>query len=168
MKIAVMGYSGAGKSTLAKALSDHYQCPLLYLDMFNFEPGWVERDPEKGREIVARFMQNSSWVIDGNYAHFYQLQRLQQADCIIWMNYARVRCFFRALKRYYRHKGRARESCAPGCVEKFDWAFAWWILWAGRTREKRAHYRQIVEQYAPKVVILKNDRQVARFFKNLP
>ena len=36
MKIAVMGYSGAGKSTLAKALSDHYQCPLLYLDTVSF------------------------------------------------------------------------------------------------------------------------------------
>ena len=67
MKIAIIGYSGSGKSTLAKKLSEKYNCPLLYLDTVNFESGWKERNREEAKKIVAEFMKNDSWVIDGNY-----------------------------------------------------------------------------------------------------
>ena len=57
MKIAVMGYSGAGKSTLAKKLGRLYDCPVLYLDRIQFEPGWKERDREE-----AKRMAEHSWT----------------------------------------------------------------------------------------------------------
>ena len=68
MKIAVMGYSGSGKSTLTKQLAAHYGIPLLYLDAVNFKENWQLRDREECRKIVADFMQNENWVIDGNYS----------------------------------------------------------------------------------------------------
>ena len=52
MKIAVMGYSGAGKSTLAKKLGRLYDCPVLYLDRIQFEPGWKERDREEAKRMA--------------------------------------------------------------------------------------------------------------------
>ena len=72
MKITVMGFSGSGKSTLAKQLSEFYDIPLLYLDCVNFEENWVERDREECKKMVYDFMQNESWVIDGNYSKIYQ------------------------------------------------------------------------------------------------
>jgi len=82
MKIAIIGYSGSGKSTLAKKLSQKYNCPILYLDTVNFEPNWVERDREVAKSMVAAFMENESWVIDGNYIEFYQERRLEEEKLI--------------------------------------------------------------------------------------
>jgi len=76
MKIAVMGHSGVGKSTLAKTLSLYYDIPVLYLDTVNFKENWQERDREECRQIVAEFMTQNSWVIDGNYRDF-----IRQSAC---------------------------------------------------------------------------------------
>ena len=73
MKIAVMGYSGAGKSTLAKKLGRLYDCPVLYLDRIQFEPGWKERNREEAKRMAEEFLnenQDTGWIIDGNYAKF--------------------------------------------------------------------------------------------------
>lgn len=86
MKIAVMGHSGAGKSTLAKKLGRIYDCPVLYLDTIQFEPGWKERDREEARQMAEDFMdqnQDTGWIIDGNYPGFCQERRLKEADLIV-------------------------------------------------------------------------------------
>ncbi|MDE6125031.1 MAG: DNA topology modulation protein FlaR, partial [Eubacterium sp.] len=120
MKIAVLGFSGSGKSTLAKQLSEYYAIPLLYLDCVNFEKNWVLRDRDECRKMVAEFMQNESWVIDGNYSEMYQAERLEQADKIIILRYNRFVCMKGAFKRNIEYKGRVRESMADGCTERMD------------------------------------------------
>lgn len=165
MKIAIIGYSGAGKSTLAKILSQKYGCPFLYLDTVSFTAGWKERDRESGREIVQRFMENESWVIDGNYQELCQKERLALADQIIFLNFPRITCFYRALKRCIGYKHKVRESIAEGCNEKFDLEFIWWILADGRSRECRMGYKKICEEYKDKIIICKNKRDVKRLTK---
>ena len=160
MKIAILGYSGSGKSTLARQLADLYRIPVLFLDTVQFTPGWQERSREEARSIVQAFMQNESWVIDGNYTGFLQEDRLAQADRIVFMDFPRRVCLYRAFKRYFQNRNRTRESMADGCIEKIDGAFVWWILQAGRTRERRDHYRQITVNYKEKTVVLKNKKQV--------
>ena len=55
---------------------------------------------------------------------------------------------------------------SPGCNEKLDAEFVRWILWEGRTRGIRAHYRRIAKQYAEKTVILRSQRQIDRFVRS--
>jgi len=118
MKIAILGYSGSGKSTLARHLAGYYKIPVLFLDTVNFLPNWVERDRDEGRLIVWNFIQNDSWVIDGNYGDFFQRERLEQADKIIFMNFPRRVCIYRAFQRYLKYKNTTREDMAKGCIEK--------------------------------------------------
>jgi adenylate kinase family enzyme len=136
MKIAIIGYSGSGKSTLAKKLSQRYNCPILYLDTVNFEQNWVERDREVPKSMVAAFMENESWVIDGNYIEFYQERRLEEADKIIFMDFPIFTCFFQAYRRKVKARNTTRDSMADGCIEKFDLEFARWIIRDGRTQIK--------------------------------
>ncbi|MDF2617283.1 MAG: topology modulation protein [Sedimentibacter sp.] len=136
MKIAIIGYSGSGKSTLAKKLSQRYNCPILYLDTVNFEQDWVERDREVAKSMVAAFMENESWVIDGNYIEFYQERRLEEADKIIFMDFPIFTCFFQAYRRKVKARNTTRDSMADGCIEKFDLEFARWIVRDGRTQIK--------------------------------
>ncbi len=166
MKICIIGYSGSGKSTLAKHLSTYYRIPALYLDTVHFLPEWVERNDEEARAMVADFMQqNKSWVIDGNYGKLLQKERLEEADQIIFMNFSRFHCIRRAYHRYRTHKNKTRESMAKGCPEKFDFAFFKWLLYEGRTKKRRDHYRSILDQYPNKTVVIRNQRQLDAFIK---
>lgn len=164
MKIAILGYSGSGKSTLAKELAAYYEAPVLFLDTVQFLPNWAERDQEEGRSIVFKFMQdNESWVIDGNYSGFLQKERLEQADRILLLTFPRWLCFYRALKRYFDNRNKTRESMATGCIEKMDLKFIWWILYGGRTKKRRDHYKGIASLYGDKALVLKSPRQVTAY-----
>ena len=121
MKIAVMGYSGAGKSTLAKKLGRLYDCPVLYLDRIQFEPGWKERDREEAKRMAEAFLnenQDTGWIIDGNYAKFSQERRLAEADLIVFMDYTRRICLWQAVKRYLEYRDKTRESMAEAAVRR--------------------------------------------------
>ena len=168
MKTAVLGYSGSGKSTLAKQLAEHYGVPVLYLDTVQYLPGWKKRGREESRSIVSAFMRdNASWVIDGNYGGFLQEERLRQADRIILLLFPRRICFFRAWKRSFRNRGKTRESMADGCAEKMDMEFARWILFEGRTKKKRKHYRESASLYSDKTLVLKTPGQVREFLEQI-
>lgn len=167
MKIAIIGYSGSGKSTLARLLADFYQIPVLFLDTVHFQTGWAERDKEEERSIVRHFMQQESWVIDGNYNALYQKERLEQADQIIFLGFPRRVCIIRAFKRYFHFKNTTRESMADGCIEKIDFEFVWWILHDGRVKKRRDHFKWIASNYQDKTLVFRNQKQVDAFLKGI-
>lgn len=167
MKIAVLGYSGAGKSTLARALGEKYGIPVLHFDRVQFTPNWEERDRVEAHRMVHEFMEHPGWVIDGTYTNFEYERRLREADEIVFLNLPRIVCFFRALRRYFRFRGKTRPDMADGCCEKMDWEFAWWLLYKGRTRQKQEIFRKIVDQYPEKTVVLKSQRDIDRYLEGL-
>ena len=167
MKIAVIGYSGAGKSTLADWLAGLYNCEVLHLDKVQFSAGWQLRDRDEALLQVEHFMAKESWVIDGNYQGFLQARRLEEADQIIFLNFPRLLCLKRAWHRYRTYRGRSRPDMAEGCDEKLDGEFIRWILWEGRTRERREHFHQIQRRYGQKTVMLKNQKELDQFMEGL-
>ena len=168
MKIVVNGYSGSGKSTLAGRLGELYQIPVLHLDTVHWLTGWGEKAEEQERSEVRAFMdRNASWVIDGNYRKLEYERRLQEADRIIFMDFNRFSCLFRAYRRYLVHKGRARNSMTEGCEEKLDLEFIRWILWDSRTRKQKKLWRAMKETCGEKTVVLKNQRQLDGFLESI-
>ena len=164
MKIAIIGYSGAGKSTLAHKLSQFYSIPKLHMDTLQFQPGWQDSD----RDWMLNEMKNiltkyESWVIDGNYSWCYYEERMREADQIIFLNFSPWTCLFRAFKRYLTYRGKIRESMAAGCPERFDWDFIRWILWDGRTKNAKERYQKICSDYADKVTIITNQKELDCF-----
>lgn len=168
MKIAVIGYSGSGKSTLSRELGKRYGTEALHLDAAHFLPGWAERTREEEKKIVDRFLDShSSWVIDGNYTKLSFGRRMREADQIIILEFNRFSSLFRILKRYHTYKGRRRPDMARGCSEKVDAEFLRWVLYEGRTKEKRAVLKAVRKRYPKKTVILKNQRQIDCFVSGL-
>ena len=165
MKIAIIGYSGAGKSTLARRLGTLYGCEVLHLDRIHFASGWAERTDDEMREDVGRFLEKESWVIDGNYSRAFYQRRLEEADQIVFLNFNRFFCLWRAYRRYRIYRGKTRPDMADGCAEKFDREFVRWILWGGRSRKARKRYRGILAAYPKKSVELKNQTQLDRFWE---
>lgn len=166
MKIIIMGQSGCGKSTLAQFLSRKGNLPLLHLDCVHWLPGWTERDRAESAAMVTRFLDDhESWVIDGNYSQLCRERRLAEADRIVMMDFPRLVCLFRVIKRRLTFSGKTRSSITEGCPEKIDAEFLWWILWKGRDRKHREAVRSILEQYAGKITLLKSQRDLDHFME---
>ena len=169
MKIAILGTSGSGKSTLAKRLGERYGLPVLHMDTVHFLPGWVERPFAEEEAIVRQFLDKNAggWVIDGNYSKTCYDRRLKEADKIIVLWFSPLVCLWRAVRRWRQNKGRVRESSAPGCEEKIDAEFVRWILHDGRTKKKWAQMERIGEKYPEKYVMIRNQRELDGFLKEL-
>ena len=56
---------------------------------------------------------------------------------------------------------------ANGCVEKMDFEFVNWILREGRTKEIKSHYDEIKKEFADKMVILRNQKEIDLFVLNI-
>lgn len=153
MKIAVLGYSGCGKSTLTAQLAQQLGLPALHLDQVHWLPGWVEQESELEREQVKQFLDaNSNWVMDGNYLSLWGERRLEEADCIVMLQFSRWTCLKRVGERWLHHRGESRPSMTQGCPEKLDGEFLRWILFTGRNAMRREGYEKIARQYPEKVL----------------
>ena len=165
MKIAILGTSGSGKSTLAKRLGKIYGLPVLHMDTVHFLPGWVERPFEEEEAIIRRFLDENEkgWVIDGNYTKTCYDRRMAEADQIIVLWFGRFTCLRRVIARWWANRGRVRSSSAPGCEEKIDLDFIRWVLYQGRSPQKREQMLRLGQQYPEKFVLIQNQRQLERF-----
>ncbi len=108
---------------------------------------------------------HDAWVMDGNYSKLFYERRLDEADVIILLLFNRFSCLHRAAKRYRKYRNTSRPDMAAGCNEKLDWEFIRWILHDGRTKESRARYRSVAEQYPQKVVIIRNQKELDGYLK---
>lgn len=163
-----MGHSGSGKSTLAKLISEIKNLPLLYLDCVHFEKDWKSRNDEEAKKIINDFINsNQSWVIDGNYFKLEFEERIKQADTIVYLNFGRINCLFRAYKRYFKYKGRKRESISEGCYETMDKEFISWILYEGRTKERLKRFDEVIRLKDKKVYVLKNQKDLDGFINEI-
>lgn len=160
MRIAVMGYSGSGKSTLARALGQRHGCPVVHMDILHFRKNWEERPNEVAMFLLKPWLDEPSWVIDGNYHSLGFEERIELADKIIILQLPRLVCLFRAYRRYRKYQGQVRPDMAPGCPEKFDLPFVWWILHKGRNKQVRLRYQKLLNTYPDKCIVCRSRQDV--------
>lgn len=165
-RIAIVGCAGAGKSTLARRLGTLLGLPVIHLDRLYWQPGWVETPKAEWQAIVEETTRGERWISDGNYGGTIE-RRLAAADTIIFLDMPTYVCLWRAVTRYLHNIGRTRADLGPGCPEKIDWPFLWYI---GRYRAtRRARLLTRLEHYAPgrRIVILRSQAEVRRFLSHL-
>ncbi len=166
MRIAIIGYSGSGKSTLAGLFGKAHGLPVLHLDTAHWLPGWKERAKEERAAIVRGFLdENENWVIDGNYSGVFYDERMEKADRIIFMNFNRFTCLYRAWKRKVQYSGKSRPDMTEGCNEKLDKEFAMWILRDSRTKRALDRYRSVKEKYPEKFIEIRNQRELNAYIR---
>lgn len=121
-KILIIGCSGAGKSTLSKQLAKKWDLPLVHLDSLYWTEGWVPAPKDEFIKKVKMKLEEDQWIIDGNFNSTLE-RRIKYADLIIFLDFSRMTCIFRVLKRVWLHRGKTRDDMAPGCNERLDWEF---------------------------------------------
>ena len=92
--------------------------------------------------------------------------RLQKADTVIYLDYNRLVCIARWIKRVVTNRGKARADMAPGCCEWFDPEFFGW-LWNFNREHRKDYYALFSNRTDKRVCIFKTPRQTADFLKSL-
>jgi adenylate kinase family enzyme len=130
-RILVIGCCGSGKSTFSKQLSHKLDLPLVQLDRLFWLPGWIEREYEEFENLMQSELEREVWIIDGNYLKSLP-QRLEYADTVIFLDFNRWICTWRAIRRWLLQQGYQAE----GCPQKVSLSFLKYILWDYRKRHR--------------------------------
>lgn len=165
-RILVIGHVGAGKSTLAAKLGMILNLPVIHLDQYFWNPGWVETEQATWRKKVNQLVSGEKWIIDGNYDSTLDI-RLPRADAVIFLDFPTRICMWRIVKRIISGYGKTRPDLAPGCPEKIDFEF---IRWAWRfRRDIRSRVYAALEKYyqGGKLIVLGTPDQVSAFLSAL-
>ncbi|WJH42342.1 AAA family ATPase [Aliirhizobium terrae] len=117
-RVLVIGCSGGGKSTLSQKLCRRLDLPFVSMDRdFYWLPGWVRRDRDEARALIAEAVARDRWIMDGTGVTSFDL-RVPRSDLIIWVRMPRWLCLWGVFSRSLRHFGRSRPEMAPGCRER--------------------------------------------------
>jgi adenylate kinase family enzyme len=166
-RVAIIGSGGAGKSTLARQLGDITGLPVVHLDAHFWKPGWVSTPNDEWDATVTELAAGERWILDGNYGRTMEL-RFARADTVVFVDYSRWLCCYRAVKRRVRYAGRSRPDMAEGCEEKIDLEFLKWIWDYPATRRPGilARLNELRDE-GKRVVVLRNPRETRRFLRRV-
>src|SRR4051812_38243430 len=106
-RVLVIGCSGGGKSTVARRLGELLGVEVIHLDKVLWKPGCKLVGPHEEPGEIEDLLERPRWVIDGNYTASLPM-RLMRADTVVVVDFPRVVCLGRVMKRLWQHWGRTR------------------------------------------------------------
>jgi adenylate kinase family enzyme len=165
-RIAIIGSGGSGKSTFARHLGTELGIPVFHLDKLFWRPGWVEMSQPDWRAAQEKLVKGDSWIIDGNHEPTLDV-RLSRADTIVMLDYGRIRCLWRVVRRWQHYRNKPRYDRATGCDERLDRAFLAWV-WTYPTKG-RPRALEAVKRYGggARFVRLRGPRETQRLLAEL-
>ena len=162
-RICIIGGSGTGKTTLAKNLGKQLNLPVYYIDGIHHLKNWEIRNKDERDKIILEKADEDKWIIDGTY-HSTLKQRLEKADCIIYLDYSSIAQIRGVLGRFIKNHGKEKEEI-PGCKEKMSLEFFWWVVnWRKNKRQTIIENLQEIE--SDKIHIFKTRRQLNKWYEN--
>ena len=165
-KILIIGSGGAGKSTLARELGTILDLEVIHLDTWYWNPGWVETPKAKWQSIVQDLTLRESWIMDGNYSGTLDV-RLSVADTVIFLDFPRILCLARIIKRRFMYTGQSRPDMASDCPERLNWEFLKYI-WSYPINRRHGILEKLSQvTLNQQVIILNEPRKVREFLQNI-
>ena len=132
-KISIIGISGSGKSTYARQLSKDMNLPLYHMDSFYWRSGWQEVSEETWLKQEAEIIAKDKWIIEG-YICAKSIERLHQADQIIYLDKSGIACCWNGIKRWWQHRKTPRPEL-QGSPEKLDFKMLKTMLFRAEREE---------------------------------
>ena len=161
-KIMLIGSGGAGKSTLAKELGKILQIEVIHLDAIHWYPNWQLVPREKQIQIQEELVQNEEWIIDGNWSGTLDI-RLKAADTIIFLDYSRYLCIYRAVKRRILYRNKSRPDMVEGNKERLDANFLKYIWMYPKEKKPKVMEKLGEISDIKQVIILKSPEETRNF-----
>ena len=140
-KIAIIGISGSGKSTYARQLSKELNLPLYHMDSLYWHAGWKEVSEDVWLEQEADIIAKDKWIVEG-YICAKSIERLRQADQIIYLDKSGVRCCWNGIKRWWKHRKTPRPEL-PESPDKLDFKMLKTMLF----RDERKEIEEVLSEF---------------------
>lgn len=169
-KILIVGPNGSGKTTLGRKLAEKTGLPFYELDLYSWQPNWVETDYDEFRKITDELTSQAEWIIDGNYARNQDIT-IPRADTIIWLDVTYYISLYRTLKRSL-NRAVTRKPLWHNNIETFGRLFGkdsvMKYAYYGHGRKKRKYTNYMNEKFKDKNwVRLRNNGDVKRFLDSI-
>ena len=166
-RVLVIGSGGSGKTTFATRLARLTGLPLVHLDSHYWLPHWQKRSDDEWQRIVRELLAGDRWIMDGNYGRSLDL-RLEACDTVFFLDFPRLTCISRVLKRQLTHLGQSRPELPAGCGERLDFEFLAWI-WTYPARRRGAILDRLGNLGTSKEVhVLRSHREIESFLAGQP
>ena len=164
-KLLIIGSGGSGKSTLARHLGEILALPVIHLDQAFWHVGWIKTPKEEWHRTVRHFVMKPEWIIEGNYSGTLET-RLNQADTVIFLDFNRLICIGRVIRRWLAYLGKTRPDMPEGCVEKIDFSFLKW-LWQFPSNVRPNIIEKSLAYNNLEWIIVKNPRMLKQFVREI-
>jgi adenylate kinase family enzyme len=115
---------------------------VIQLDEHYWRPGWVKTPRYQWRLVQERLVAGDAWIVDANYGGTLDIP-FRAADTVVMLDYPRLFCLVRAVRRTLVNRGRAIQ--AEGCPERLDLSFLRW-MWNCR-RDSRPRLMKAIEEH---------------------
>lgn len=124
-KILIVGNGGSGKTTLSLKLSSLLNIPTLHLDKIYWTDGWNKNNIIDFENHVRDFMHLDKWIIEGTPMHDIE-SRIRAADEIIFLDFNRLTCILRLIKRSLRNYFK-KDNDFDGPAKYFSFKAIKWV-----------------------------------------
>lgn len=161
-RIAIIGSSGSGKSTFANKLGKKLNRTVTHLDKEYYTDGWKQKYSKEGwKDFLRSLVEEDQWIIDGNYRSSL-IMRLDRADTIIFFDFPKWLCLWRALSRSFDQQQPFDKP--EGVKDKISWELITRVI-NYPTRE----IYQIIDTYRDrsKIFIIRNDGDAKKLLGDL-
>jgi adenylate kinase family enzyme len=164
-KIIIVGPPGSGKTTISCRLSEIFHTQVYHLDQLYWHPDWKMKSKQEILQIENEMFSHKQWICDGYYQDTF-LNRLAEADCIVFLDFNRYRCIQRILKRKLKQLFYPRTDLASGCPDTLDQTFLKYV-WNYPNKQCRDIRSVLSNLNEKEVYILKNPKDVKAFLSDV-
>ena len=161
-KILIIGNGGSGKSTLSLSISSLLKIPALHLDEIYWNNGWRKNTLSEFDTNVKNFMLSPKWIIEGTPMHGIEL-RAQEADTIVFLDYNRVVCIYRLLKRAFKNIFLLKTNKIARSPAKFFSIKAIRWVWGFNKEKKQIIMRILNEKKSKEIFHIRKNSDLQDF-----
>lgn len=165
-KIILIGSGGAGKSTLARRLGEMTGIEVIHLDKLHWKPNWVGTPKDEWRKQIQTLIEKDEWVMDGNFNGTMEM-RMAACDTVIYLDFPRLVCVYRALRRVVKYYNKTRPDMGEGCNERFDFEFLHWVWTFPRAVKPKIEERLKKLGDDKAIIRLKSPKEVEGFLAKI-
>jgi adenylate kinase family enzyme len=161
-RIAIIGISASGKSIFARELAAKTGLPLVHMDQLFWQGNWQEVPETEYLKKHQEIIEQEQWIIEG-YIEESMVERLKRAELILYLDYPGWLCALRLVRRWLKHRRRARPELPKEALEDLKHETLWKVL----TQKERIRIEQALRLAgSAKTIRLKSPKDIREYMKN--
>lgn len=155
-RILVTGNAGSGKTSFSAQLVSLTGLPYVGLDLVVWQRGWLRTPTAERQRQENNVADDTAWIVDG-----VSMIILGAADLVIFLDFPRLTCLWRALRRNVRYLFQSRPGLPENCPEIRIVATLLKIIWRF-PKQVRPRILQACAHHAIPIIHVRDNQDLVR------